>query len=111
MKCPSCRGTDYRAVITNNLFEDQTVRKRKCAECGHVWFTVELLVPSYAVGWSHDHMRKPVLRTPVQLTVAHVEPKDCVEALQTARRMQGLYTEARKHLTKRKLAEGPDEEP
>lgn len=73
MKCPSCRGKDYRAVITNNLFEDQTVRKRRCADCGHVWFTVEIEVNRYAVGWSHEHQRKPVLRLPVELE-AEISP-------------------------------------
>lgn len=68
MQCPSCRGRNYRAVITNNLFEGQTVRKRRCVDCGHIWFTVELEVSRYAIGWSHQHESKPVLRVPVELT-------------------------------------------
>jgi len=67
MKCPKCRSRDIRAAITNNLFDDQTVRKRRCGECEHVWFTVELEIDRYAVGWSHDHQSKPVLRKSVKL--------------------------------------------
>jgi len=67
MKCPECRSRDYRAVITNNLFDDQTIRKRRCNDCGHVWFTAEVPVNRYAIGWSSDHLRKPVLRVPVDL--------------------------------------------
>lgn len=73
MRCPSCSSRKYRAAITNNLFEAQTVRKRRCLDCGHVWFTVEVEVNRYAVGWSHDHQSKPVLRAPVELT-AEVTP-------------------------------------
>jgi len=32
-----------------------------------VWFTVELEVNRYAVGWSRDHQSKPVLREAVRL--------------------------------------------
>jgi hypothetical protein len=50
---------------------DQTVRKRACDNCGNVWYTVEVTVPSYAVGWSARHSRKPVLRVPIDVTVGH----------------------------------------
>jgi hypothetical protein len=50
---------------------DQTVRKRACENCGNVWYTVEVTVPSYAVGWSARHLRKPVLRVPIDVTVGH----------------------------------------
>lgn len=67
MKCPQCRSRQYRAIITNNLFDDQTIRKRRCVDCGHIWFTVEMEVSRYAMGWSHDHEGKPVIRRPVEL--------------------------------------------
>jgi hypothetical protein len=62
------------------------VRKRKCVDCGEVWFTVELKVPSYAVGWSSGHQSKPVLRVPLELTASHLEPMDSREALAKANR-------------------------
>jgi hypothetical protein len=70
--------------VTNSHPEDQIVRKRVCEACGHVWFTVELVVPSYAVGWSVAHKRKPVLRAPVELKAAHMEPKDQLAGLRAA---------------------------
>ena len=85
MKCPACGSRAYRAVITNNLIDSQTIRKRRCCDCEHVWFTVELAVPGYAVGWSPRHEGKPVLRMPVELTAEHVEAMDSVECSRQAR--------------------------
>ena len=79
MKCPQCGVGRFYAVITNNVYENQTVRKRQCRECRHVWFTVELQVSRYAVGWSNEHMRKPVLRVPVELS-AEVTPGGLADA-------------------------------
>jgi len=63
---------------TNNKLADQVVRRRVCVDCGHKWFTVELTVPDYAVGWSAAHNNKPVLRVPLELSSGHtllrVEP-------------------------------------
>jgi hypothetical protein len=70
--------------VTNSHPTDQIVRKRVCEACGHVWFTVELVVPSYAVGWSVAHQRKPVLRAPVELKATHMEAKDQIAALRAA---------------------------
>ena len=54
------------------------VRQRGCLDCGHKWFSVELMVPDYAVGWSTMHNNKPVLRVPLELSSGHtllrVEP-------------------------------------
>lgn len=59
-------------MVTNSRMPDQTVRRRVCESCGHAWFTVELVVPSYAVGWSARCLRKPVLRVPLELEAEHV---------------------------------------
>lgn len=85
MKCPACGSRNYIAVITNNLIDSQTIRKRRCRDCEHVWFTVELAVPNYAVGWSNRHEGKPVLRAPVELTAEHIEAMDVAECLRQAR--------------------------
>jgi len=69
MRCPSCSSRNYRALITNNLIDRQTIRKRRCVDCGHVWFTVEVEVDRYAIGWSNQHESKPVIRVPVDLEV------------------------------------------
>lgn len=70
-------------MVTNSKMADQTVRKRACENCGHVWYTVEVTVPDYVVGWSARHSRKPVLRVPVdvetgytRLRLRHEEAQD-----------------------------------
>jgi transcriptional regulator NrdR family protein len=73
MLCPQCSHSDHRATATNSKLDDQIVRRRVCQSCGHVWFTVEVMVPSYAVGWSAAHLRKPVLRIPLTLDAGHTK--------------------------------------
>jgi transcriptional regulator NrdR family protein len=85
MKCPACGSRNYIAVITNNLIDSQTIRKRRCRDCGDVWFTAELAVPGYAVGWSKRHEGKPVLRMAIELTPEHVEALDSIECSRQAR--------------------------
>lgn len=87
MQCPKCAHDRSRAPSTNSQLIDQTVRKRVCEACGHVWFTVEVPVPSYAVGWSGSS-GKPVLRAPLtvkaghtQIGLSHEEAKDQVASL------------------------------
>jgi hypothetical protein len=74
MNCPSCQHGRHRAAITNSHLPDQIVRKRVCEACGHAWFTVELEVSRYAIGWSALHQNKPVVRVPLELTTGHVRP-------------------------------------
>ena len=73
MKCPKCSSSVLRAPRTNNMLDDQVVRRRACVDCGHKWYTVEIAVPDYAVGWSVDHMHKPVLRVPLELSTGHTK--------------------------------------
>lgn len=80
MNCPKCSSSALRVPITNNRLADQVVRRRQCADCGHRWFTVEMTVPDYAVGWSATHLRKPVLRVPLELSTGHTKLR--VEAVE-----------------------------
>lgn len=84
MKCPKCSSSALRVPITNNRLADQVVRRRQCTECGHKWFTVELAVPDYAVGWSVAHLHKPVLRVPLELSTGHTKLR--VEAVEEGER-------------------------
>lgn len=84
MNCPACSSGNIRALITNNMLDDQVMRRRQCADCGHRWFTVEVTVPDYAVGWSAAMQSKPVLRVPVQVTAKHQEARDSMAALREA---------------------------
>jgi len=72
MNCPQCSSNDHRVPVTNGQMADQIVRKRVCKDCGHIWFTVEVIVPKYAVGWATGLQRKPVLRVPVEVTTGMV---------------------------------------
>jgi transcriptional regulator NrdR family protein len=91
MLCPQCSHSDHRATSTNSKLDDQIVRRRVCQSCDHAWFTAEVIVPNYAVGWSKGHLRKPVLRVPLDLQAAHTrlrvsheEPKDVLAGLREA---------------------------
>ena len=57
---------------------NQTVRKRVCRDCGNIWFTAEIIVPSFAVGWSPIGKggSKPVVRVPMDVTLEHIETDD-----------------------------------
>jgi len=60
------------ASSVNSADAEMTVRKRQCKDCGKVWNTVELRVPSYMCGWERLGPRgqsKPCLRVPVELRV------------------------------------------
>ena len=83
MICPQCSSGTIRTPITNNMLDDQVMRRRQCADCGHRWFTVEVVVPDYAVGWCAP-LGKPVLRVPVEVTAKHQEAKDSLAALREA---------------------------
>jgi hypothetical protein len=72
MKCPHCHSKNHKVPVTNGQMDDQIVRKRGCSDCGRIWFTVETIVPDYAIGWSGTLQRKPVLRVPVEVTTGMV---------------------------------------
>jgi len=85
MNCPECKWATHRAVVVTQALDDQIVRKRKCCACHHVWFTVEVNVPNYAIGWSPVHKGKPVLRAPLTITTSFIEAKDSRVNLTIAR--------------------------
>ena len=108
MICPQCSYSRHRAAVTNGHADDQIVRKRVCEACCHAWFTVEVIVPSYAVGWSAAQQRKPVLRTPMELSadgtgfgerviipIQHEEAKDQLAPLREANARKSAAADAR----------------
>ena len=106
MQCPKCSHDRNRAPSTNTQLADQTVRKRLCEQCGHVWFTVEVPVPSYAIGWRASN-GKPVLRVPVEVQAGHTriglsheEAKDQVALLREANERRSKASDARHRVTK-----------
>ena len=84
MNWPESGSKENRTPITNGHLPDEVVRKRVCKACGHAWFTVEMTVPEYAIGWSDRHQHKPVLRTPLTLETSFVEAADVMENLAKA---------------------------
>ena len=70
MECPRCGCGDIRAISTNGKEAGRVTRQRRCVQCRHVWYTVELPVSLAVVGWSRDTGKSmPVLRVPVELAV------------------------------------------
>jgi len=116
MICPSCSSGTIRTPITNNMLDDQVMRRRQCADCGHRWFTVEVVVPDYAVGWCAAMQSKPVLRAPVEVQAGHTriglshqEAKDQVAALKEGNRLRWDRYEAEQDARHRVTdCDGPD---
>ena len=88
MNCPKCDWATHRAAVTTQALSDQIVRKRECCACHHVWFTVEVTVPNYAIGWSPGHKHKPVLRAPVTITTSFIETQDGLAIAREKRKQQ-----------------------
>ena len=84
MNCPECGSKNNRTPVTNGHLPDEVVRKRVCGSCDHSWFTVEMAVPAYVIGWSDRHQHKPVLRMPLTLEPSFIEPADVMENLAKA---------------------------
>ena len=87
MNCPECGSKNHRTPVTNSERSDQVIRKRVCNDCKTRWFTVELEVPTYAVGWS-GASGKPVLRAPLTLKAEHMESADIREVLAECNRIR-----------------------
>ena len=107
MICPDCHSKNHKVPVTNGQMDDQIVRKRACNDCGHIWFTVEVIVPKYSIGWSAGLQRKPVLRVPAEVTTghvrvgaSHVEAQDYIENLLEANRRRSEAAELRRNATK-----------
>lgn len=57
MTCPQCNGKVY-VIDSVNAPEGDIYRKRKCRECGYLFYTVESemeAMPSFVKKWSYYH--------------------------------------------------------
>jgi transcriptional regulator NrdR family protein len=106
MICPHCSSKNHKVPVTNGQMNDQIVRKRLCNDCGHIWFTVEVIVPKYAIGWSSGLQRKPVLRVPAEVTTgmvrigaSHEEAQDSIQNLLDANRRKSEAAQLRHSVT------------
>lgn len=53
--CPSCRHPASRVVTTFNLSDGRIVRRRRCPECDHRWYTQqepEFIIKPESLHWS-----------------------------------------------------------
>jgi hypothetical protein len=71
-----------------------------------MWFTVEVEVPAYAVGWQGSS-GKPVFRAPLtvkagctQIGLSHEDAKDQMAGLQTWNEQKSKAADARHRVTK-----------
>lgn len=70
MNCPKCDHDSVFVLQSNTMKPNHTTRQRECKDCKHKWFTIELEVASWAVGWEKlksGFGGKPTLRVPVLL--------------------------------------------
>ena len=59
MNCPKCGSVRTRVVLTDTLPSDEIVRRRRCIQCDHRWYThqpPEQLLPNHRIRWSHAHI-------------------------------------------------------
>lgn len=109
MNCPKCNHNEHRAAIVNSMMPDQVVRKRRCTQCKHHWFTVEVIVPGYAIGWSRTYQRKPVLRAAIQLTPSYIEAQDQFAGLRRLNERRAAEANVRyKEALQQKQSNEPD---
>ena len=60
MKCPKCEGK-AQCIDTVQTRDNETYRKRKCLDCGHVFYTCEYMVfpnEEFMNEWRSAHRQK-----------------------------------------------------
>ena len=70
MNCPKCNHDTVFVLQSNTMRPNHTTRQRVCNDCKHKWYTIELEIESWAVGWEKLNLRfggKPTVRVPVSL--------------------------------------------
>jgi transcriptional regulator NrdR family protein len=58
-RCPKCRHDITVVVQASDQDDGRIVRRRKCAECDHRWFTVqepEYLAPKSVIGYRYGRL-------------------------------------------------------
>ena len=51
MNCPNCDHNKHRCLVVRHDTNETTMRRRRCLNCKHVWFTVEVDIPREAIVW------------------------------------------------------------
>lgn len=55
MNCPKCNSLLIGTVMTRKPNAEQVIRRKKCKDCAHAWYTLEVPVPGFVVA----HSRTP----------------------------------------------------
>ena len=59
MHCPSCDQAADRTkclvIQARNDTIESKLRQRRCIDCGHIWWTVEVDLPPEAVKWQREN--------------------------------------------------------
>ena len=51
MNCPNCDSREIRALTSKRDTIESIVRRRRCGDCGHNWWTVEVELPPGSIKW------------------------------------------------------------
>lgn len=63
--CPKCGGPTTVVSNFNTENTDEIVRRRRCKDCGHRWYTIqerERLLESYRIAWHSKSGNKRIIR-------------------------------------------------
>ena len=96
MRCPKCTSIEDKVVDSRISKEGNTIRRRReCAECGHRYTTVEILVRDGIVVIKRDGRREDFDREKLVRAIRHACHKRPIDAEQIAARAaaQRTYTQ------------------
>ena len=54
MLCPNCDSQDIRTPTVRHDTVESIVRRRRCHDCGHNWWTGEFELPPNSIRWKLD---------------------------------------------------------
>jgi len=54
MHCPICDSQEIRSPTTRRDTVESIVRRRRCNQCDHNWWTVEVELPPESIRWKID---------------------------------------------------------
>lgn len=49
MNCPKCNCDVIRTAMTRRYRSDAVIRRKKCTDCNHAWYTMETQIPTESI--------------------------------------------------------------
>ena len=83
-KCPKCKGSFTKVVLTKRTADRLTVRRRKCTTCKHRFYTTQELSPpeipidTDRVCWANENYEQEIYilkAVPSQVPTRHIKYK------------------------------------